>query len=58
MSISLVGKNGGNKWLFYNGEEFGGRNRAGAHEPPGKRKCAEVCSLIRETEEGKTFLLM
>ncbi len=44
--------------LLHNGEGFGGRNREGAHEPPGKRKCAEVCSFGRGTEGGKTFLLM
>jgi len=28
--------------LFHSGEGFGGRNREGAPEPPGVRKCAEV----------------
>ena len=37
---------------------LGGRNRAGALEPPEKRKRARVCRFGRETEGGKTFLLM
>jgi hypothetical protein len=44
--------------LLHNGEGFRGRDREGAPEPPGERKCAEVSGFWVETAGGKTFLLM
>jgi hypothetical protein len=68
--IPLVGKNGETNgycfpvWsqtmstLLHKSGEFGRGTGWGAHEPPGTRKWAGVCSFKGETEGGKTFLLM
>ncbi len=44
--------------LLHKGEGFEGRNREGAPETPGERKCAEESGFWGGTAGRKTFLLM